>query len=344
MQSEEIDSPVILQKAKDVILSTDEGPLEIKDKPVQTAVFLDSLYKLRRSLSELRLFRIVSDLQACELEPANNPFPSAIDASRFWVVIIGIDAYRQLPLQGCVFDAITMEKYCIDLGVLKCRIQLLLGRLDGLTHSDSLFPSRENIIKTLHDIRSNCLVEKGDSIIIYFSGHGSHYFCSNYFQDNIGASAHLGSIEAIYPADRNELDTDGRPISDISDREINTIISLIRDTKGDHITLILDCCHSGSATRNISAFCSPGHTRDLPPVSHRQESVFESADKSLQKHCPGAPSVLVEDRSPDMTSHVVIAACREFEFVREVRSNDGNITGIFTNALVSTLRSDLCQS
>ncbi len=29
----------------------------------------------------------------------------------------------------------------------------------------------------------------------------------------------------------------GHPISDISDRELNTILSLIRDTKGDNITL-----------------------------------------------------------------------------------------------------------
>ncbi|KAK0207169.1 hypothetical protein DFS33DRAFT_1235228, partial [Desarmillaria ectypa] len=161
-------------------------------------------------------------------------------ASRFWVVIIGIDAYRQLPLRGCVFDSITMEKYFIDLGVPKRRIELLLGRVDGSMHLDSLFPSRENIIKTLHDIRSNPLIEKGYSIIIYFSGYGSHYFCSNYFQENVGGSAHLRSVEAICPVDCDELDIDGRPIFDISNRELNTIISLIRDNKGNHITLFLD--------------------------------------------------------------------------------------------------------
>ncbi len=258
------------------------------------------------------------------------------------MVIIGIDAYRQLPLQGCVFDAITMKKYFNDLGVPKHRIRLLLGHLDASMH-DSLFPSRENIIKTLHDIRDNPLIEKGDSIIVYFSGHGSHYFCSNYFYEIAGGSAHLGSVEAICPADRDELDREGNLISDISDRELNTIISLIRDTKGDNITLILDCCHSGSVTRGMSLLASPGNLRDLPPVSNRRESVLHSADTSLQKYWPGAPSVLAENWSPDMTSHVVLAACREFEFAREVRRDDGNVAGIFTDALVTALRSGVSE-
>ncbi|PBK83257.1 hypothetical protein ARMGADRAFT_677254 [Armillaria gallica] len=235
-----------------------------------------------------------------------------------------------------------MKNYFNDLGVPKHRIQLLLGRLDGSMH-DSLFPSRENIIKTLHDIRNNPLIDKGDCIIVYFSGHGSHYFCSNYFYESASGSAHLGSVEAICPADRDELDREGHSISDISDRELNTIISLIRDSKGNNITLILDCCHSGSATRGMSLLASPGHLRDLPPVSNRRESVLQSADTSLQKYWPGAPSVLAENWSPDMTSHVVLAACREFEFAREVRRDDGNVAGIFTDALETALRSGVSE-
>ncbi|KAK0494909.1 hypothetical protein EDD18DRAFT_1354899 [Armillaria luteobubalina] len=340
MQSEDIDSPAILQKAKEIVWSLNGPSQETKDRAVQTAVDLDTLYKLRCSLSGLQRARAVLHLQAGLQAPANNQFRSTIDASRFWVVIIGIDAYRQLPLQGCVFDAVTMKTYFYDLGVPKDRIRLLLGHLNGPMH-DSIFPSRENIIKTLHDIRNNPLIEKGDPIIIYFSGHGSHYLCSDYFYETAGGSAHLGSVEAICPADRDELDSEGNLISDISDRELNTIISLIRDTKGDKITLILDCCHSGSATRGMSLLARPGCSRDLPPVSNKRESVLQCADMSLRKYWPGAPSVLAENWSPDMTSHVVIAACREFEFAREVRRDDGNVAGIFTNALVTALQSGL---
>ncbi len=72
MQSEEIDSPAILQKAKEMVWSLDGPSQEMKDKAVQTAVDLDSLYKLRCSLSELQRARAVLHLQVGRQAPANN--------------------------------------------------------------------------------------------------------------------------------------------------------------------------------------------------------------------------------------------------------------------------------
>ncbi len=46
-------------------------------------------------------------------------FPRAhhVDTSRFWAVLIGIDAYECNPLRGCVRDALMMERYLTeDLG------------------------------------------------------------------------------------------------------------------------------------------------------------------------------------------------------------------------------------
>ncbi len=72
MQSEEIDSPAILQKAKDMVLSLDRPSQEMKNKAVQTAVVLDSLYKLRCSLSELHRARVVRNLPAGHQVPVIN--------------------------------------------------------------------------------------------------------------------------------------------------------------------------------------------------------------------------------------------------------------------------------
>ncbi len=50
------------------------------------------------------------------------PSPRAhhVDTSRFWAVLIGIDAYECNPLRSCVRDALMMERYLTeDLGVLK---------------------------------------------------------------------------------------------------------------------------------------------------------------------------------------------------------------------------------
>ncbi|KAK0476218.1 hypothetical protein EDD18DRAFT_1058261, partial [Armillaria luteobubalina] len=79
----------------------------------------------------------------------------------------------------------------------------------------------------------------GDNIIVYFLGHGSSYFCADYYTDEI---ENAGCIEAICPVDRAPRSHSFRgSIPDISDREFNTILVEISRTKGHHITCTLDC-------------------------------------------------------------------------------------------------------
>ncbi|PBK68195.1 hypothetical protein ARMSODRAFT_839889, partial [Armillaria solidipes] len=170
-----------------------------------------------------------------------------------WAVIIGIDAYPFSPLRGCVSDARTMTRYLInDLNVPGSQIDLLLASRDVPGCQDFpdvnsvKFPSRKNIVQILLNLRANPLIKPGDNIIVYFSGHGSSYSCEEYFPRE--TCGHIGAIEAICPVDRNERDKDGRIISDISDRELNAILTLVR-RKGANITVIADCCHAASLTR-----------------------------------------------------------------------------------------------
>ncbi|KAK0186887.1 caspase domain-containing protein, partial [Armillaria mellea] len=155
-------------------------------------------------------------------------------ADRFWAVLIGINAYHSSPLRGCVSDVEKMEEFLTkDLGVSKDHIQRLLNVTS---------PTRENIINTLLDLSTNSKILHGDNIIIHFSGHGSSYDLSSIYKPD--AISAVGSIEALCPMDRTASSTDSsliRCIPDISDREINIILAEISRTKGNHITLILDC-------------------------------------------------------------------------------------------------------
>ncbi|KAK0224398.1 caspase domain-containing protein [Armillaria nabsnona] len=266
--------------------------------------------------------------------------PPRVDASRFWAVVVGIDAYRFSPLRGCVSDALFMEKYLTEhLGVPKERIQRLIGTQAYTYPGDTSIPSRVNIIRTLLSVMTNPQIEYGDNIIIYYSGHGSHYSCSEYFYnwdtDSDNGQAYVagsGSIEALCPMDRNTLDVNGTLVPDISDREINTILFQISLIKGHRITLILDCCHSGGMTRDLP---EPG-VRTVPPLASLEDMLL-IADETL-KGLPHYKSVLAEDWHPDMDSHVVLAACREYEFAKEKRGKVG-FNGVFTEDLVHTLKS-----
>ncbi|KAK0504503.1 hypothetical protein EDD18DRAFT_1042392, partial [Armillaria luteobubalina] len=169
-------------------------------------------------------------------------------ASHFWAVIIGIDAYPNSELHGCVSDALSMEDYfCNVLGVPQDHLQLLLGPKGHNPRDNNAIPSRQNIIGTLLGLITNPDIMQGDNIIIYFSGHGSSYLWKDYYSDDFQSSENepdvfaTGSVEALCPIDRNEHEDTGYPIPDISDREINIILSEIARVKGNHITLILDC-------------------------------------------------------------------------------------------------------
>ncbi|KAK0462290.1 uncharacterized protein EV420DRAFT_1222058, partial [Desarmillaria tabescens] len=169
-------------------------------------------------------------------------------ASRFWAVIIGIDQYAYGALRGCVSDAQLFERYLSgDLCVPRERIQLLLGSTEHDSLDDPVYPSRAHIINMLLSFIKNPYIEKGDNIIIYYAGHGSSYECSEYqdvdnpeYEEEI-SFASTGYIEALCPIDRDTCDADGNPVPDISDRELNTILTLISRAKGHHITVILDC-------------------------------------------------------------------------------------------------------
>ncbi|KAK0432806.1 caspase domain-containing protein [Armillaria borealis] len=339
------------KEAIDALAKSEDG----KEEKVQTAETLDILFRLRRLAMTLQLPRSPGSspsLSANQQNLACSKLVRSPEGSRFWAVIIGIDAYPFSPLRGCVSDARTMTQYLInDLNVPGSQIDLLLASRDVPGCQDFpdvnsvKFPSRKNIVQILLNLRANPLIKPGDNIIVYFSGHGSSYSCEEYFPRE--TCGHIGAIEAICPVDRNERDKDGRIISDISDRELNAILTLVR-RKGANITVIADCCHAASLTRGPSY--AIGTARVLPALVSAVddkisslESMLREGDEGLRKHSSNVPSVLAPDWSANMSSHVLLAACKDFQYAREVQNSDGT-HGIFTEALVRALKSEASKS
>ncbi len=184
-------------------------------------------------------------------------------ASKFWAVLIGINEYASYPLRGCVPDAQLVEKYLVEnLGVPRNRIQLLLGSKEYTSPEDPMYPSRAHVVGALLSLITNPEITPGDNIIIYYSDtdHTTHLIRRKMVIPIIP--------KHCAPYDRDTPGEDGKPVPDISDRELNTILSLISRTKGHRITVILDCCHSGGVCRNLP---EPG-ARTSPPMaraSHR---------------------------------------------------------------------------
>ncbi|SJL08892.1 uncharacterized protein ARMOST_12264 [Armillaria ostoyae] len=322
----EVDSVAVLQEARARAIHKKDG------SSLNAYQSLHQLYHIRLQF-QYKLIKPQSI--ASNIEP-----PLSVGRSNFWAVIIGIDAYDSYPLRGCVSDALLVEEYLKqDLGVPQEQIQLLLGSEHAST-TDPSFPTRANIVKTLLDLVSNPLIRNGDNIIIYFSGHGSSYSSGDYFDssdetDESPRAVDGSNIEAICPIDRDAIDACELPVPDISDREINAILHQISRSKGHQITFILDCCHSGTHTRH---FPEPG-TRTIPPQPRASfRRMLHAADESCGQH-PSYQPVSARDWRPDMSSHVVLAACKEYQTAKEVESEAG-YNGVFTQGLISTLRSE----
>ncbi|PBK95045.1 hypothetical protein ARMGADRAFT_1010988 [Armillaria gallica] len=231
-----------------------------------------------------------------------------------------------------------MEKYLTeDLRVPRDRIELLLDSTEDASHIVPIYPSRAHIVGALLSLITNPKISHGDNIIIYYSGHGSYY---PYHTEEYDDPEY---IETLCPIDRDMRGENGKPVPDISDRELNTILTLISRAKGNRITLILDCCHSGGVCRDLP---EPG-ARTSPMARATLEDMLVVGEMNL-KHYPGYRSISAKDWLPDMSSHVVLAACRDYEYAKAkaVKRADGTVAGyigIFTDSLVRVLRSGHCK-
>ncbi|KAJ6536651.1 caspase domain-containing protein [Mycena sp. CBHHK59/15] len=253
------------------------------------------------------------------------------DGSRFWAVIIGINAYEKVAvLKGCVHDANLVRDYLREgLGVPEEHMQILLAPAPAESDTNILSPSRHNIIQTLLGLCNNDAIKPGDNILIYFAGHGASYKLENYYSESYAA---VGAIEALCPIDRGTIDDSGHTIPDISDRELNVILSGIRDAKGDRITVILDCCFSSTATRHVGG----GAVRNADPLPAGLHSMFQFAANDLGAF-PKHPSISAHDWTSDMSSHVILAACKDIQQATELPRPDGTFHGAFSESLIGVL-------
>jgi hypothetical protein len=108
----------------------------------------------------------------------------------------------------------------------------------------------------------------GDSLVFYYSAHGSRV------QDASGDEVD-GWDEVLCPHDWPNY---------VSDDDIRTILATV--PAGVNIDVIMDCCHSGTGTREVGQTCT---VRALPPiigeVSHPGEVTRAAVIIPTLNHC-----------------------------------------------------------
>ncbi|MEO5353402.1 MAG: caspase family protein [Magnetococcus sp. XQGC-1] len=226
-------------------------------------------------------------------------------------LLVGINQYAHInPLSGCVNDVKDMANTLTSLGIVPAQP----GSMRILTDGNA---TRANILEGLKWLVSGA--KRGDLLVFHYSGHGS------YVVDTSGDEVD-GKDETICPQD---MRVDRDMITD------DTLADLFKGINPNEVTLevILDSCHSGTATRGLRL---PGEEQSTirgisPSLDH---SFFADANPRLNSHR------LFKRKTPVLVpkmNHVLWAGCKSSE-----TSGEGLVGGVqrgfFTYAFCKCLR------
>jgi hypothetical protein len=237
-----------------------------------------------------------------------------------YALLVGIDNYPPpvSPLKGSVNDVLAVAGYLrerVTQDGYNLHIQMLVER--QATRQAIIDGFREHL----------CQASSNDVALFYYSGHGSQ-------EESPPEFWHLEPDRL----DETLVCWDSRTENgwDLADKELAQLIAEVAE-KNPHIVAILDCCHSGSGTRNDLQDTT---VRRVPPSGRKRPlnsfifSLEEANNLYTSRNSDENPSdwfVLPKGE------YILLAACRDNEEAREYYGNN-QYRGVFSYFLMDTLQ------
>jgi hypothetical protein len=260
----------------------------------------------------------------------------------FYALLIGIDFYfpHELPdgryknLRGCVQDINHVETY------LKDTFNLTPDQIIKLTASASenpnqpkepseLLPTYENIVAKIKELTAK--TQPQDQVYIHYSGHGGR---AKTIYENLKGFGALD--EALVPTDI------GQPNSRyLRDLEFAKLLEAMVE-KELVVTLVLDSCHSGGATREMSGddrIRGEGFIDTTPRPTDSLVAPLQELAQNWQTATENSRNItVVNGLLPEPKGYTLIAACRDHEFAYEKVFEGTERNGALTYFLLKALR------
>lgn len=269
-----------------------------------------------------------------------------------WAILVGINFYmrgdqrqdahhnpiRVTSLKGCISDVQLVEHYLMHfVGFKKDHIYKLTSSTTSTSNisrkpmePEDEWPTRANIVRCLEETTRRA--RPGDFVYIHYSGHGSQ---SATIYDLL-KGVH-GRDEALVPVDF----ATGKPC--LRDVEIAFLLEQMTK-KSLVVTVVVDSCHSGSATRDKvgdSAF------REVPATNFTILPSDRQVQESMDLQASIGPESFERERGTEMQDnwlleprgYVLLAACRSNEKAREYQDTYGVNHGLLTYSMIETLKS-----
>ena len=261
--------------------------------------------------------------------------------SNFYALLIGINYYQpsKFPnndkatnLYGCLRDIALVENF------LKTKLRIPENSTFKLTSSEGTenrpsesadrLPTYENMVRAFQNLTN--IAQPGDQVYIHYSGHGAR--ASTKFPDLKGKDA---KDESLCPFNINL--PEARYLRDV---ELAYLIQKMVDKKLI-VTVVLDSCHSGGATRGKGGALARG--RGEVDSSPRIMESLVATDEELAQTWRSLSSTFTGNPQdgigwlPDPKGYVLVTACASHELACEKPFEDG-FNGLLTYYLVKALR------
>jgi hypothetical protein len=258
------------------------------------------------------------------------------EAPGLYALLIAADCYlpNRLPegyypsLQGSVRDVRHIEDF------LRRRLAMSDGQILKLTSTNTgaaeppeppeSRPTYENMVAAFKKLTAQA--QRGDQVYIHYSGHGGR--TPTLLPDVKGPK---GLDESLVPIDIGN--TSARYLRDIE------IAKLLKDMvdKGLLVTMVLDSCHSGGATRGFDAAVRGVDFIDSTP--RPTESLVASlADLRAGLGGPAGQATRNLANLAAPVGYVLLAACRPSESAYEYAFEGNERNGALTYWLLDTLQ------
>jgi hypothetical protein len=221
-----------------------------------------------------------------------------------FALLVGINEYSnrtEAPLLGgCVNDVHAVAQLLRDrFDVPAAHVQTLVN--SEATHHAIRAAFRSHLIQNARVWAEGGATGEPPAFLFHYSGHGAQAI------DETGVEPD-GFDETIVPYDSR---TPG--VYDIKDWELGELLDDLT-RYSDNVTVVLDCCHSGSGTRAADVAAVP--TRRCPP-DLRPQPTQRPGTRAAGTRALATPSGWRE-----ATRYVLIAACRDREEANEYRAQD----------------------
>jgi hypothetical protein len=234
-----------------------------------------------------------------------------------FALLVAVDVYPPpIPrLAGCENDIRALATFLEGRLGDRLQLEILVGRL----------ATRGAVIDA---IRSHLgRAREGDVALFAYGGHGSQEPAPP-----VLASLEPGGwIQTIVTVDVGRRDAGGVLIRPLADKELAVLFGEVA-ANGPHVAVLLDCCYSGTGTRDDKVRVRQWRPDPSRTPSETRAVVEElAASRPLEQFLEGST-----DPSIGRIAPLTLSACQPFEVAKEI-DLAGGARGVFSLALLETL-------